>query len=404
MIKKVSNLLMVLSLPVQTVFCLLVFLAFEKPVKEIVNMKGGIKKFIGSGGKNYKKNKGGREDMTSGKVLFKRILVVLFVFAFCFSVIGTAHAKKPISFKFGFVSSPKMQGGIYGQLIEKYVNEACEGKVKAKFFPSALLGTDPEMMDKTRLGLIQGLIAPLNVYGNAVPYVDVLMLPFVSNSWEKVNNFIESPVAEEFLKGVEKYGYKGLGYSGYGLSGLECNTKATTLAELQKLKFRVPESPVLRRTFEALKITPMVIQFPDLYESLKQGVVDGCDLPADVAVFVKFTEVIRYFIQTNHNFGWYMFAVNKKWYDNLPGDVKGPFTEAVKRASRESIKRSYEAEKAALKVFSEKGIKITKVPDRELKKMVELTKPVFDWRLQSYNDQERKLAIKVLKQMGYEYN
>lgn len=336
--------------------------------------------------------------------IMKKVFFLIIVAGFLMSANGVVYAKRPISFKFGFVSSAKLQGGIYGKLVEKYVNEACDGRIKAKFFPTALLGTDPEMMDRTRLGLIQGMVAPLNVFGNAVPYVDVLMLPFVSNSWDKVFKFIDSPISKEFLKGVERYGYKGLGYSGYGLSGLESNTKVDTLEEIQKLKFRVPESPVIRRTFEALKITPMVIQFPDLYEALKQGVVDGCDLPADVAVFVKFTEVIKYFIKTNHNFGWYMFVVNDRWYNNLPEDLKGPFTKAVERASYESLRLSYKAELNALKVFEERGIEIIKPSNVELQKMIALSKSVFDWRIKGYERQDKELAKKVFKVMGFEYD
>jgi C4-dicarboxylate-binding protein DctP len=216
--------------------------------------------------------------------------------------------------------------------------------------------------------------------------------------------FVNSPVGQEFLDGLKGYGYKGLGFSGYGLSGLECNTKASTLAEFQKLKFRVPESPVLKKTFTSLQITPMVIQFPDLYEALKQGVVDGCDLPADVAVFVKFTEVIKYFIQTNHNFGWYMFIVNDQWFEKLPDDLKGPFREAIARASKESLENSHQAELDALKIFEEKGIQIIKPSSEEFSKMIDLTKAVYDWRISAYNDFEKEMAKKAFEQFNYQYN
>ncbi|MCK9230352.1 MAG: TRAP transporter substrate-binding protein [Syntrophales bacterium] len=342
--------------------------------------------------------------MSFKKRLVAGIAILFFVFLCCSLIASNVYAQKVIPFNFGFVSSPNMQGGVYGQLVEKYVNEYCEGKVKAKFFASGLLGTDPEMMDKTRLGLMQGMVAPLNVFGNAVPYVDVLMLPFVSNSWERVHKFVDSPVAVEFLAGVERYGYKGLGFTGYGLSGIESNTKASTLEELQRLKFRVPESPVLTKTFQALRITPMVIQFPDLYESLKQGVVDGCDLPADVAVFAKFVEVIKYFIKTNHNFGWYMFIVNKDWYDKLPSDVRGPFTEAIEHASKESRERSFNAEIAAIKLFGELGIEVIDIDPAELQKMIDLTQSVFDWRLSEYDEFSKQLAKKTLEAIGYEYD
>jgi len=342
--------------------------------------------------------------MISKKMQKVCLLTLVLVFACCFFVLDKADAQKAIPFKFGFVSNAKLQGGQYGALVEKYVNEACKGRIEAKFFPSALLGTDPEMMDKTKIGLIQGMVSPLNVFGNAVPYVDVLMLPFLSNSWDKVFKFVNSKAGDEFLKGVEKYGYKGFGYSGYGLSGLETTSKASTLEQFQKMKFRVPESPVLKRTFEALKITPMVIQFPDLYEALKQGVVDGADMPPDVTVFVKFTEVIKFFVPTNHNFGWYMFITNKAWFDKLPEDLKGPFTQAIKRASKESLENSHKAELAAYEVFKQKGIQVVNLSQAELDKMMKMTKPVYDWRVKSYDDYGKKMAKMVFEQMGYKYD
>jgi TRAP-type C4-dicarboxylate transport system substrate-binding protein len=42
------------------------------------------------------------------------------------------------------------------------------------------------------------------------PYVDVLMLPFLSNSWDKVFKFVNSKAGDEFLKGVENLRVQGL--------------------------------------------------------------------------------------------------------------------------------------------------------------------------------------------------
>jgi len=149
----------------------------------------------------------------------------------------------------------------------------------------------------------------------------------------------------------------------------------------------------------------MVIQFPDVYEALKQGVVDGVDLPPDVVVTVKFTEVIKYYIPTNLYFGWYMFIVNNAWYDKLPADVKGALTEAVKRASKESLENSYKAELAALKVFEKQGIKIVDPEPKEIEKMIDMTKSVYDWRLSSYkDDNSREMSKKVFDLLGYEYD
>jgi TRAP-type C4-dicarboxylate transport system substrate-binding protein len=331
-----------------------------------------------------------------------KILSLLIIVTFCLNMGSTVQAAKKVPFKFGFVTSGKLVAGVWGYKIEQYLNES--GKFDAKFFPNALLGTDPEMCDKIRMGLIQGGVQPMVTFGNTVPYTDVLVLPFVTNTWEKALLFLHSPVSEDFRKGVEPYGFKSFGFCTYGLFGMESTKKATTLAEYQKLKFRVSESPVMTKTFKALNITPMVIQFPDLYESLKQGVVDGCDLPPDVAVFVKFTEVIKYYAETGHSFGWYMLVTNKQWYDNLSEENQAIFSDVVDRASRETFIYSRHAELAALKKFDEIGVEVVNFPPEEIQKMVDATKPVIDWRLGEYDQKGREMAKKVMDVVGYEYD
>lgn len=341
----------------------------------------------------------------NGEGKFRARAIILFTIilttVFCLSAPGIVSAKKPIQFKFGYVSSPKVAGGVWGGLLEKYVNEACKGDVEAKFFPNALLGTDPEMIDKTRMGVIQGGILPVAVLGNSIPYTDALVLPFVINSWERGEKFINSPVAQEYLDGLEPYGFKGLGYGTFGVYGLECNTEARTLEEIRNLKFRVAESPILLKTFKAMGTQPMVIQFPDLYESLKQGVVDGCDLPPDVAVLVKFTEVVKYFIKTGHSFGWYMFIVNKSWYEKLPKDVKANFDEAVKKASKEHWRLAKKAEIDAFGVFKKSGVIAVDLSPEEMKKFVDATASVIDWRLGTYDEKGKKLTKKMFGIVGY---
>jgi TRAP-type C4-dicarboxylate transport system substrate-binding protein len=326
-----------------------------------------------------------------------------FVMALCLLLTANeAQAKKPIEFRFGFVTSPKVGGGVAGVLAEQYINAACAGEIEAKFFPNALMGTDPEMIDKTRMGVLQGVIAPLAVLGNTIPYTDTLTLPFVINTWDKAEQFIQSPVSREYMKGVEPHGFKSLGFCTFGLYGLECNSEARTLEEIRKLKFRVAEAPILLKTFESMGVKPMVIPFPDLYESLKQGVVDGCDLPPNVAVIVKYTEVIKYFIKSGHSFGWYLFLVNKNWHEKLPAPVQAKFDAAVDRACREHWAAERQAEAKAFETFRQTGITTIELAPAETEKFLAATKGVIDWRLGQYPENGRRLAEEVFKTVGYQ--
>lgn len=343
------------------------------------------------------------EDRKTSEIrALKEISLCIFMTLLMLVMAIDVHAGKANEFRFGFVSSPKFGGGLAGVLAEKYINEVCAGEIDAKFYPNALLGTDPEMIDKTRMGVMQGLVSPITILGNTVPYTDTLVLPYVTDTWQKAEKFLNDPVSKKYLNGVEPYGFKGLGFCHFGLYGIESNKEVRTLDEIQKLKFRVAESPVYLKTFESLGVKPMVIPFPDLYEALKQGAVDGCDLPSNVAVIVKFTEVIKYYIRTNHSLGWCMFIVNKKWHNKLPDAVKVKFDKAVDRACREAWEIEQQGEAKAFEALRQAGVTVIELSSEEKHKFITATKGVIDWRLGQYKEEERQLAEEVFKVVGYQ--
>ena len=344
----------------------------------------------------------GAGKLRSGVVyLFAMILAAVF----CLGAPGIADAqKKPIPFKFGFVSVPAFSGGQAGVYLERNINEACKGEIEAKFFPNALLGADSESIDKTRMGTIQGMICPVVVLGNTVPFADVLGLPYVFDTYEKAYKFHKTPVAKEYLKMLEGYGFKGLGLSPMGVYGLQAKPELKTLADVSKCKFRVAEVPIYLKTFEAFGVKPLIMPFPDVYEALKQGVVDGCDLPPETTVKAKFGEVTKNYLHTAHSFGWYILLVNKGWYDRLSADLKAKVDKAAEQAVEEAWKFNLTAEKQAIDDMKTKlGVKYLVVSPEEREKFKNASKGVVKWRVGTYNQKEQELAKKVLDAVGYKF-
>ncbi|MFK5108580.1 TRAP transporter substrate-binding protein DctP, partial [Klebsiella pneumoniae] len=58
---------------------------------------------------------------------------------------------------------------------------------------------------------------------------------------------------------------------------LSCNRVVRAPADMKGLKIRVPETALWRRTFEMFGASPTPLPFPEVFQALKSGVIDGQD-------------------------------------------------------------------------------------------------------------------------------
>ena len=80
--------------------------------------------------------------------------------------------------------------------------------------------------------------------------------------------------------------------------------------------------------------------FSEVYQALQTGVVDGQENTPSNMYTQKFHEVQKYTTLTNHGYIGYVVVVNKKFWDDLPADVRGQLEKAMKEATVYSNKIS----------------------------------------------------------------
>jgi C4-dicarboxylate-binding protein DctP len=99
------------------------------------------------------------------------------------------------------------------------------------------------------------------------------------------------------------------------------------------LKFRIQSSKVLEAQFRALGAIPQVMAFSEVYQALQTGVVDGQENTPSNMFTQKFHEVQKYTALTNHGYIGYVVVVNKKFWDDLPADIRGQLEKAMAEAT-----------------------------------------------------------------------
>jgi C4-dicarboxylate-binding protein DctP len=245
-----------------------------------------------------------------------------------------ATAQAPIVLKFSHVVAPNTPKGKgadkFKELAEKYTN----GKVKVEVYANSTLYKDKEELEALQLGAVQ-MLAPSNSKFGPIGVKDfeVFDLPYLLPNKAALRKVTDGPIGKAMLKKLESKGMVGLAYWDNGFKEMSANKPLRMPEDYKGLKFRIQSSKVLEAQFRALGAIPQVMAFSEVYQALQTGVVDGQENTPSNMFTQKFHEVHKYTTLTNHGYIGYVVVVNKKFWDDLPADVRGQLEKAMAEAT-----------------------------------------------------------------------
>ena len=241
-----------------------------------------------------------------------------------------ATAQAPIVLKFSHVVAPNTPKGKgadkFKELAEKYTN----GKVKVEVYANSTLYKDKEELEALQLGAVQ-MLAPSNSKFGPIGVKDfeVFDLPYLLPNKAALRKVTDGPIGKAMLKKLESKGMVGLAYWDNGFKEMSANKPLRMPEDYKGLKFRIQSSKVLEAQFRALGAIPQVMAFSEVYQALQTGVVDGQENTPSNMFTQKFHEVQKYTTLTNHGYIGYVVVVNKKFWDDLPADIRAACDKAM---------------------------------------------------------------------------
>lgn len=241
---------------------------------------------------------------------------------------------EPIVIKFSHVVAVDTPKGNAAEFFKKRAEELTQGKVKVEVYPNSQLYKDKEEMEALQLGAVQMLAPSLAKFGPlGVKDFEVFDLPFIFNGYEDLHKVTTGPVGRQLLDKLEPKGIKGLAYWDNGFKSFSANTPIKTPGDLKGKKLRIQSSKVLEEQIRALKAIPQVMPFSEVYQALQTGVVDGTENPISNFYTQKMHEVQKYMTITDHGYLGYAVIVNKKFWEELPADIRSQLETAMNEAT-----------------------------------------------------------------------
>jgi tripartite ATP-independent transporter DctP family solute receptor len=296
----------------------------------------------------------------------KRLLAVLALTLSFTGFIGDAGAQQKVVIKFAHhapVTYPYQDGALKFKEVAERISG---GRIEVQVFGGAQLGGERDLLEGIKLGTLHMCIGAGGL-ANFAPAYNVVQLPFLIKNQEHMVKIAEGPAGKLLSQRIEEQGgYKVLGYFSTGDSGIQTvKGPVRTPADLKGVKIRVMENPALIESMRALGANPTPLPFPELYTSMKQGVVEGATIDYTALWTTKVYEAVKYVTEP----GFHFLAeprpvlISVKFFAGQPADVQQWIAQAAAEASVYERSLFKERQGKAIEDLRAKGIQFDKMDE-----------------------------------------
>ncbi len=208
------------------------------------------------------------------------------------------------------------------------------GRLGIQMFAGRQLGEEKDTIEQTIVGAIdfnRVNLAPLN---SVVPETAIPALPFMFRSIEHMHRVMDGEIGREILDTFEKHGMIGLAYYDSGArSFYNAKRPIKSPADMKGLKIRVQNSDLFVSMMTALGANATPMEFGQVYEALKTGVIDGAENNWPSYESTRHFEVAKHYSLDQHSMSPEVLVMSKKSWDKLSDADKA----LVKKAAALSV-------------------------------------------------------------------
>jgi len=273
-----------------------------------------------------------------------------------------------------------------------------KGMVRVAVFPAGQLGGQVENMEAIRAGTLDMFVTGDTLL---IPYyspIALIMMPYLWNDLDHLHRFYDSSLGLEMFDNFRNTsGIRVITELDRGARQITNSVRPiNSVKDLEGLKIRVPEDPVLIEIFKAWGAKPTAVDWKEIYTSLSQGLVDGQDNGIDTVFGAKLAEVQKYFAFTDHVFMGYPIVMSDKKFLSLPQEYQQAVLEAGKESTQYRRELLKTTESQNLKEMVEKHGMIVTHPDKtgfkeKAKDLWKIFVPKFGKEFEKYYLEAKKI-------------
>jgi tripartite ATP-independent transporter DctP family solute receptor len=316
----------------------------------------------------------------------KKLACIFFVAVIVAVLCTSAFAQRPIVLKFGHIwaSESRMNKAVLlaADIVEKRTN----GAVQIRVYPGEQLGSQFDEMENVKNGAQDFTM----VYGidRYCPNFTLFNTPFVFRDIDHQYKVImESELSKELVHKymIENHNIRLLNMIYHGPRMLTSNKPVLSPADVKGLKLRCPDITAWIKAWQVVGANVTAFPWGELYLALKQGIVDAQENPLGSIRDMKFYEVQKYVVLTEHVVDYPIVMINEKKWQSLKKEYQEIILEAFEEARQYSLVEGKKEEQESLEFFRAQGLEIVEIDKAEWQKAFSLVPDYFENGREMYN-------------------
>ena len=286
----------------------------------------------------------------------------LFAAAAALTMLASGAADAQTEVKIGYALAENSHYGVAAKAWAESVEQATNGMLKFRQFPSSALGGERETVEGLQLGTIEAVIVSTGTLSNFVPAVGVTDIPFLFRDLKHARDVLDGPIGQEILTQFDERGMVALAWGEQGFRHVTNNRHPiNTPADLAGLKLRTMENPVHITAFTTLGAAPTPMAWPEVIGALQQGTIDGQENPLSVIVSANLHEVQKFLTLSGHVYSPAMLLVSKAFFDKLSDAEKAAMREGAAKGVTAMRGFVDDVEKTGVETLKERGMQINEL-------------------------------------------
>jgi C4-dicarboxylate-binding protein DctP len=305
------------------------------------------------------------------------IVVVLMFLPACTST----SSSTPITMKAVSIAGPTYPARILLEKAIKLIAERSGGRIKSEYYPENQLLPDTEKMDGLAKNIIQvGMVQTGAEQKRLGIAADIEWMPFCYNG-ELVGKLQRDKgnLFDFQQKYYEKYGIKMVARTVVSARQALFTKPVKVLEDLKGKLVSCPPG-MDTQVVKLLGASPTYLEQTEVYVALQKGTIDGCSGYSMGSIFsYKQHEVAPYIVKIDYAPAVLPIAVNLKWYNDLPSDLRNIVWNTFLELEKEHYAGYNDlVQKEINQVKTQPGVQIYEVPAAERARWIKAVEPLYD--------------------------
>jgi len=249
----------------------------------------------------------------------------------------------------------------------KEIKKITDGRVKFKFYPGGVMGSEITAMKKIRINQLQGAIVANGILANVYPDSQVYALPKLFNNTQEVDH-IRGKFDSIIKNGIEDEGdFVSFGISETGFAYILSTREINKKGDLSSYKVWAPSgNKQIELTLNSIGVTPIPLNIGDVLTGLQTNLIDTVIIPPVVAITLQWHTQVAYYSNVPLMYIYGTFIISKKEFNKISQEDQKKVKDIMSAVLNDMDKKNRAENISAFEALKKQGIKNSSPKDKML--------------------------------------